>query len=77
MNGESTTETPYAVQCTGSSNPHGATPCNGGGLIFLTHEEYDRQMDRPDSFWQCPRCGGVAWWSDDNYEKYLQEESEL
>lgn len=55
----SDTPTPYRVICR-----------YGCGGSFLTEEEYTRQMYRPNSLWQCPRCKGDANWDDDNYEKY-------
>jgi hypothetical protein len=43
-----------------------AVHCKGKcGLVFLTDEQYDAQMDRPDSTWTCPQCGGGAEWDDD------------
>lgn len=43
MNGESTKPTPYAVTC----------PVHG--RVYLTEEEYHRQMMKPDQVWACPR----------------------
>jgi hypothetical protein len=38
-----------------------AVHCKGKcGLVFLTDEQYDAQMDRPDSTWTCPQCGDWA-----------------
>lgn len=54
--------TPYAVLC------------DDHGQQFLTAEEYDYQMSRPDSLWRCPRCGESAHWDDDEYEASLEEE---
>lgn len=54
---ESSSPTPWAVIC------------DTDGQVFLTSEEYERQMNRPDSMWQCPRCRDVAQWDDDNYER--------
>ncbi len=48
--------TPYAVYCKGR--------CSSSGLMFLTEQEYMKQMDRPDSLWQCPQCKGPAEWDD-------------
>ena len=58
---ESAEPTPYAVRC------HQCEP-NGDHLVYLTYEGYDRQMDRPEALWTCPRCGRDAQWDDDNYE---------
>jgi hypothetical protein len=48
--------TPYAVIC----REHGQQ--------FLTSDEYNRQLCRPDSLWTCPKCGEASNWDDDNYE---------
>lgn len=56
--------TPWAVTC-------GEAPMCSEGLIFLTREEYDQQVNNPNATWKCPKCGGEAWWDDDNYEKHL------
>jgi hypothetical protein len=55
---ESPTPTPWAVLC------------QAHGQVFLTEAEYDRQLMRPDSVWECPRagCSHFARWDDDNYE---------
>ena len=57
----SPTPTPYAVRC----------PTHG--QAFLTKEEYDAQMMRPDARWSCPICGLESSWDDDNYEKAMDE----
>lgn len=64
--GESMEATAYAVLC----------PIHG--RVFLREAEYDRQMDRPDSFWACPRmdsdpkrfglCGMRSEFDDATYE---------
>ena len=57
--------TPWAVRCT----DHGS--------VYLTEEEYDVQMDHPDSLWRCPLCMGLAEWDTDNYESfYIDDEDE-
>lgn len=55
-------KTPYAVDCEG-----------GCGKSYLSEEEYDRQMSNIDARWKCPKCGGEAWFDDDNYEDSLPE----
>jgi len=65
---ESEAPTPYAVHCVETFDV-GKPPCNGGDLIYLTAEGYDSQMSMPDARWKCPRCGGQAIWSDDNFEE--------
>jgi uncharacterized protein with PIN domain len=53
-----------------------ATPwaviCHRHGRVYLTQQQYDVQMNKPDSFWLCPVCGDVAGWDDDNYEKHME-----
>ena len=71
---ESRIPTQYAVVCLGTSRPEGANPCNNGGLLYLTEQEYDRQRNNPTDLWRCPRCGGLADWDDDNYENYLNDD---
>lgn len=55
----------YAVICK-TSDLH-KTPMR----VFMTEEEYNRQMDRPNSLWQCPLCMNSADWDDDNFEKAI------
>lgn len=50
--------TPYMVQCVMDGN------------VYLTKDEYDRQVYRHNRGWECPLCGGNAAWSDDNYEGF-------
>lgn len=58
---ESRVPTPYAVYC---------LRCEPDmGLVYLTDEEYSAQLGTPASVWMCPRCGGSAEWSDENYER--------
>jgi hypothetical protein len=45
-----------------------AVLCDDHGQRFLTHEQYLRQLNRPDSLWACPACGESAHWDDDEYE---------
>jgi predicted RNA-binding Zn-ribbon protein involved in translation (DUF1610 family) len=53
----SESRTPFAILC---------PDC---GQVFLTEDEYDRQMSAPDSRWQCPKClAKPVDWDDDNYE---------
>ena len=58
---ESEIPTPYAVAC--------ANGCNDGEPIFITEDEYHRQMKLPGKLWKCPRCGFRASWDDDIYEE--------
>lgn len=50
-----------------------AVVCPEHNLQYLTRKDYDFQMSRPDSLWKCPQCGRDSWWSDENYEKYMEE----
>ena len=58
---EATTRTPWAVFC---------RAC--GGLVHLTAHEYSWQLSRSDDGWQCPRCGDVAAWSEDEFDAYSE-----
>lgn len=57
MSAISPVKTPYAVHCE-----------TGCGQSFLTEEEYLRQLNKPDSVWQCPRCGDSAGFDDENFD---------
>jgi hypothetical protein len=77
MSSESSTPTPYAVHCEGESMGDFGPPCRGRfiygrSLIYLTADGYFAQMTNQDSLWLCPRCGGYATWSDDNYEAWCE-----
>ena len=61
--------TAFAVCCGGAFD----VPGSGHGLVYLTDEEYDRQMSSPDSLWKCPFCRYEAQWDDDNYEQMTEE----
>ena len=37
---------------------------------YLTSEEYENQLMRPDDFWVCPRTGIRASFDDEWYEEY-------
>lgn len=57
--------------------PYAGVICRGGhgegipacGKVGLTQREYERQMDRPDRGWHCPRCGGLADFDDERFEE--------
>lgn len=51
-----------------------AVICREHGQVFLTDEEYDSQMDAPDSVWKCPLCGRSAEWDDENYEAMARDD---
>lgn len=53
--GRSETPTPYAVECP----EH--------GKVYLSGDNYMRQLQRPDDKWRCPTCDRVSEWDDDNY----------
>ncbi len=50
-----------------------AVICVEHGQVFLTAEEYNKQMDDADSFWKCP-CGRFAEWDNDNYEAMARDD---
>lgn len=58
--------TPYAVQCEGHLEDYPSC-----GLVYLTYEEYMRQLSAPNATWRCPICRAGADWDDDNYEESL------
>jgi len=51
-----------------------AVNCPRDGLVYLTREEYTRQISRVDDLWKCPRCGRDAQWDDDTYEQAMEAE---
>ena len=57
--------TPYAVFCDGPWD----IPGLGHDLVYLTKEEYNRQMNVPSKTWRCPICMYEATWSDENWEQ--------
>jgi hypothetical protein len=57
-------DTPYAVLC----------PKHG--KVVLTGEQYDEQMNQPDSLWVCPDCGERAEWDDDHHESWYEDNPE-
>jgi len=46
------------------------------GLVYLTEDEYERQMNAPDRTWRCPICRYDARWSDANFEEMTCEADE-
>ena len=52
--------TPYAISCPND------------GLVYLSYEQYDQQMNQPDNRWQCPICRELSYWDDDNYEEFCE-----
>jgi len=45
--------------------------CRVCGPVDITEEQYDHQMDRPDSPWTCPRCARLAEFDDDRFEELM------
>lgn len=39
--------------------------CTQHGLVSLSDENYELQMDNPNQLWYCPICGLQAEWDDD------------
>lgn len=48
-----------------------AVTCPTHGQVFLSREEYNRQLVRIDDCWTCPECGARADWDDENYEQAI------
>lgn len=46
-----------------------AVICAVHGQVYLTEDEYVKQLERPNSYWRCPRCNMTATWDDANYER--------
>ena len=61
MNRDNTKDpTPFAVYCNGDALGEQLS-C---GLVFLSETEYEKQLDKPDLLWCCPKCGSSAEWDD-------------
>ena len=60
----SVTKTPWAIHC----RTH--------GQVFLTHDEYGRQMRDMNSLWKCPICGHNSQWDDDNYDLFVETDEQ-
>jgi|SRR6185312_5626488 len=75
MSVKPTPECYAAVICHGDSVPD-QQPC---GQVPLSQDEYNRQMNKPDSLWTCPRCGSTADFDDALFEDlhYSDEPQEL
>lgn len=59
--------------------------CPSHGRVYLTVDEYARQMNRPNARWECPRfetdppetmglCGRTSNFDDDTFEASLEPE---
>lgn len=46
-----------------------AVHCPNHGKVYLTWEEYGKQLDNPEDLWHCPICWHVAQWDDRNYTR--------
>lgn len=60
--------TPYAVVCEGPWD----LPGYGHGIVYLTEQEYSRQLSAASARWKCPLCRYEAVWSDDNYDEMCE-----
>ena len=49
-----------------------AVGCVLDGKVYLTHDEYSRQLGHANATWKCPICGGRATWDDDHYEDWQE-----
>lgn len=62
-------ETPYLIHCV-LDEDFGSC----GKSSFLTKEQYNEQMARPDRGWQCPVCRCYPCDFDDvHYEKFMNK----
>ena len=61
--GLSAIPTAYAVICKGKLDA-------GCGRVYLTKQEYSRQMLRVHDFWRCPQCGSTGLFDDNNLEEW-------
>jgi hypothetical protein len=50
-----------------------AVICRTHGQVYITEDDYVKQLSMPDALWTCPECGGVAEFDDDNYEYWTEE----
>lgn len=66
---ESKTPTPYAVRCRHHNKE--SDDFSIGELVYMTEDEYQRQLNHPDQLWRCPRCGGAAMWDEETWEKAM------
>lgn len=49
--------------------PYAAVDCRLHGTVDIDKPEYIRQMDRPNSLWECPLCNGIARFNDERFEE--------
>lgn len=54
-------ETPWAIRC------------GAHGLVYLSKERYDKQMNQANHLWRCPIEWCDAYWDDDNYERFMED----
>lgn len=53
--------TPWAVICPTLARMSCIDP---PGLVFLTEDQYLKQLTAPGEKWHCPGCGAEAEWDD-------------
>lgn len=64
----------HAAKVLEAAKTRWAVRCPVHGLVYLTREQYDAQMNDADALWRCPVvhdaevCGQDAAWDDDTYE---------
>jgi len=46
-----------------------AVICQVHGRVYMTKEEYDRQIWDADDLWKCPECGSTATFDNENYDR--------
>lgn len=49
-----------------------AVICEEHGQMFLSKENYMKQLSNPDALWKCPICGVSASFDDENYAKQTE-----
>lgn len=49
--------------------PFAGVICPIHGKVDIDTLEYDRQMEKPDVLWKCPKCGEVAQFDDERFEE--------
>lgn len=66
--------TPYAVVCNGIWDMPELGCC---GLVYLTEEEYNKQLLASNKTWRCPICKYEADWNDENYEEMSRQKKKI
>lgn len=69
-------KSPWAIICYQHDTPELLAELKGRPTrVYLTREQYDKQMSNPNARWKCPACGACpVEWDDDNYEEAMESE---